>query len=166
MKPIRKAVRTFLIQEDNVVAIKYIKGNCKDYYDIPGGKIEGNETKEEAAIREFKEETGIDIFNPEYAGNLIIEYSDRVYDIDVFITSEYNGEIVKKDETITEWINIDKLLQEKNRFAIVSLLDEWHEYSLLNKVGFKWHFIADNNHNLVDQIFYSKDEPFWSEWLD
>ena len=47
MKPIRKAVRTFLLEEDKVLAIKYITNDDKqDFYDIPGGKIEDGETRE------------------------------------------------------------------------------------------------------------------------
>lgn len=40
MKPVRKAVRTFLFQGDKVMAIRYKNGNQKGYLDIPGGKIE------------------------------------------------------------------------------------------------------------------------------
>ena len=57
MKPVRKAVRTFLLEEDKILAIKYITNDDKqDFYDIPGGKIEDGETREQTAIREFKEE--------------------------------------------------------------------------------------------------------------
>ena len=61
-KPTRKAVRCYLIKDNKVVAIKYKKGNEKEgYYDIPGGKIEYAENPKETAIREMKEETGINI---------------------------------------------------------------------------------------------------------
>lgn len=59
-KKIRNAVRTFLIKNNQVICIKYKIGNV-GYVDIPGGKIELNESPQKAAIREFKEETGIDI---------------------------------------------------------------------------------------------------------
>ena len=52
-KDIRKAVRTFLIKDNNVVATKYKTEKNLDYYDIPGGKIENGETSLEASIREF-----------------------------------------------------------------------------------------------------------------
>ena len=57
-KKTRKAVRTFLINDNKVVATKYKTEKNLDYYDIPGGKIEDAETSTEASIREFKEETG------------------------------------------------------------------------------------------------------------
>lgn len=36
MKPVRKAVRTFLFQGEMVMAIRYKNGNQKGYLDIPG----------------------------------------------------------------------------------------------------------------------------------
>ena len=36
MKPVRKAVRTFLINDNKVIVIKYKTDKNKDYYDIPG----------------------------------------------------------------------------------------------------------------------------------
>lgn len=53
MKPIRHAVRVFLIKENKVIVIKYKSNNVyqNEYLDIPGGKIEDNETAKEAAVR-------------------------------------------------------------------------------------------------------------------
>lgn len=44
-----------------VVPIKRAHPSFKDQWVIPGGKMEGNESIEETAIREEKEETGLDI---------------------------------------------------------------------------------------------------------
>lgn len=166
MKPIRKAVRTFLIQNNKVIIIKYTTENNNGFYDIPGGKIEENETSIDAAIREFKEETTIEIHNPKYAGNLIVEYPDRVFDFDIYLATEYSGTPSEVNDNISEWIDIDELLEKDKLFSIVHLLDKVHNYELFNLSNFKWHFISDQNHRKIDEIFYSKDEPFWSEYLD
>ena len=52
---IRYAVRVFAFKDNKVVCIKY-KNINKDYFDIPGGKIEDGETEIQTCIREFKEE--------------------------------------------------------------------------------------------------------------
>lgn len=165
MKPVRKAVRTFLIKGDQILAIKYTTDDYKkDFYDIPGGGIEEDETGEQTAIREFEEEAGMEIINPKYAGNLIIEYPNRIFDMDIFITSEYSGVPKETIENTSEWIEIDKLLKKDKKFTEIYLLDDNHKSDLLNRTNFKWHFIADSNHNKLDEIYYSNDEKFWSEY--
>lgn len=145
MKPVRKAVRTFLFKENKVLAIKYTTNDYrKDFYDVPGGKIEEGESGEKAAIREFKEETGMDIFNPEYVGNLITEKPDRIFDFDIFIVSEYKGLPQITEENLAEWIEIEDLLQTEKKFSIVYLLT--NKADLLNKTNFKFYFIEDENH--------------------
>ncbi len=47
-------------QEENVLLVKN-KGEGPSYYTLPGGAVEQGETLEEAAIREVKEETGLDV---------------------------------------------------------------------------------------------------------
>ena len=50
-------------------------GSSKGFFEFPGGKVEENETKENALIREWKEECGIDIYNVQYLANSI-DYQD------------------------------------------------------------------------------------------
>lgn len=38
-KKVRKAVRSFLIENNNIVAIKYKGNKNKNYYDIPEAKL-------------------------------------------------------------------------------------------------------------------------------
>lgn len=164
MKPVRKAVRTFLIEENKVIVIKYTTDDYKkDFYDIPGGGLEAGEMAEQTAIREFKEEAGMEIINPKYAGNLVIEYPDRIFDMDIFITSEYKGNPKETTENIAEWIGIDELLKKEKKFTEIYLLDQEHKNHLFNRTNFKWHFIADNEHNKLDEIYYSNGEKIWSE---
>ncbi|WP_025786196.1 NUDIX hydrolase [Sporosarcina sp. D27] len=47
-------------QGDNVLMVKN-KGENSSYYTLPGGAVESGETLEEAAVREAKEETGLDV---------------------------------------------------------------------------------------------------------
>ncbi len=56
----KNRVAVIIKNDTNILLIHRIK-NEREYYVIPGGSIEINETLEEAAIREIKEETGLDI---------------------------------------------------------------------------------------------------------
>ncbi len=143
MKPIRKAVRTFLINNNKVLTIKYNDG----FYDVPGGKIEDNENSIEAALREFKEETLIEIKNPKYAGNLIIEYPDRIYDLDIYLTCEY----IKTDLN-DNWIEINELLNNDKLLPVIHLLEKSYYNELINLTNFKFHFISDLNHNIINKF--------------
>ena len=134
MKPVRKAVRTFLIQNNKVLARKYIKKELAGYYDVPGGKIEEGETPKVAAIREFREEAGITVEDPEYAGNLIVEYPDRIYDFSIFVATKYTKEQVEEIDGLPEFIKIKDLLKKEKLFAEVYLLDKNH-YKMFNKIA-------------------------------
>ena len=65
--------RAIVFEDDNVLLLfrhKIVDGIIKEYYAIPGGGVELNETLEEAAIRELKEELSIDIEIISYLGKL------------------------------------------------------------------------------------------------
>jgi 8-oxo-dGTP diphosphatase len=50
-----------LIQNGKCLIARRNYGSSKGFYEFPGGKVESNETKEEALKREWKEELGIEI---------------------------------------------------------------------------------------------------------
>ena len=122
-KPIRKAVRCYLIKNNKVVVIKYKKGNKEvGYYDIPGGKIEKEEVPEQTAIREMKEETGLDVTKLKYKGNMIIEYPDRIFNFGVFVATEAEGKPQEYEENSSEWIEIQELLQKEKLINLCDLM--------------------------------------------
>ena len=56
--------RAIMFDKDNVILLfRHVvkEGKTKEYYAIPGGHQEDNETIEECVIREIKEEYGVDI---------------------------------------------------------------------------------------------------------
>lgn len=145
-KKVRKAVRTFLIENDKVVAIKYKREmDNKDYYDIPGGKIEENETSVQASIREFKEETGIEIINPEYKGNVIVEYPNRIFDFDIYVVNKYKGEPKEFEENYSMWIDIQKLIKEEKVLSSIEILKH-----ILNNEEISLKIYCDENHKITD----------------
>ncbi len=59
----RSATRAIVLKDDSILLMKRHKMG-KDYYTLPGGTVEKSETPDQAAIREIKEESTIDITNP------------------------------------------------------------------------------------------------------
>ena len=158
-KPIRKAVRCYLIKDNKVVVIKYKKGNKKEgYYDIPGGKIEYGEIPKQTAIREVKEETGIDIKNLKYKGIMTVEYPNRKFIFDTFISSEYNGEPQEFEENTSEWIEINELLQKEKILSNIMILDRFFIKGLIeDKYNFNMYIIVDEQEN-ISNIDYNLEE--------
>ncbi len=158
-RPIRKAVRCYLIKDEKVVVTKYKEGNKKfGYYDIPGGKIEEGETSKRTAIREMKEETGLKVENLKYKGNMIIEYPNRIFDFDVFITNESEGEPQEFEENTSEWIEINELLQKEKILSNIMILDRFFIKGLIDdKYNFKMHIQVDEKENILDVKYKLKD---------
>lgn len=141
-KPIRKAVRTLLIKDNKIVVIRYKNGDNRDYYDIPGGKIEENETSVDTSIREFKEETGINIFNPTLIGHVIVEYPNRIFDFDVYKATDFDGIPQEFEENNSMWIDITELLKNEKKFPCIEML----KY-LDSEISLK--IFSDGRHNVI-----------------
>ena len=158
-KPIRKAVRCYLIKDNKVVVTKYKAGSIKEgYYDIPGGKIEEGEIPKEAAIREMQEETGLQVLDLKYKGKLIIEYPKKVFELSVFISHECNGEPQEFEENISEWIKIDELLQKERKLATIVPLDKAFIKGLIDDgYSFFMNIQVDENENVLN-IEYGIEE--------
>lgn len=141
-KTIRKAVRTYLIKDNKVLVIKY-KQHDKGFYDIPGGKIEENETPEETSIREFKEETGIQIIKQHYIGHNYVEYPSKIFDFEIYVVDDFKGSPLDFDENISMWIDIDDLYKKEKLFPSIEVIR--HLEDNMNII-----IKCDNNHNIIN----------------
>ena len=57
-------VRGIIVKDNKVAVIKRIRekdGKVREYYVLPGGGIEDEETMEQAMLREAKEELGVEV---------------------------------------------------------------------------------------------------------
>lgn len=146
-KKIRKASKCYLINGEDVLVTKYGNDNIKvGYYDIPGGKIENTEM---AAIREVKEETGITAKNLKHKGKLKVEYPDRIFIFDVFLSNEYEGEINTKENKTSEWIKIEELLRKPKILSNIAVLDRKFIKGLIDeKYNFEMYIKVDEDENI------------------
>ncbi len=76
-----------------------------------GGHIEEGETKEEACLREIKEETGLTINKMEYCGQILFVNDDYEEIMYIYKSYDFEGEIIECDEGTLHWVPIDKVLE-------------------------------------------------------
>ncbi len=130
MKEEMLAVRGVLINDGKLLCIKN-KIERENYYDLPGGQIEEGETKEEACIREFKEETGVNIYEPMYKGTVIIENSNHIYNLKIFVINKFDGTPCDFHENFSMWMDVDEYLSKELLYANAIVLDKFF-YKVLN----------------------------------
>ena len=76
-----------------------------------GGHIEEGETKEQALIREIKEETGLDVTHYDYRGELLFVNNDFEEVMYLYLVDEVSGEITDCDEGELTWIKEEDLMK-------------------------------------------------------
>lgn len=154
-KKIRKAVRCYCFDGDKVLAIKYKEGNKKaGYFDIPGGKIEGNENSVEAAIRETKEETSVIVSDLKFRGKVRVEYPKRIIDFDVFYTNTYVGDPKESMENTSSFEEINMLLDNDKILSHMMLIDRFHIDALTNdNTEFYMYLNIDEDEKILENNF-------------
>lgn len=75
-----------------------------------GGHLEEGETPIECMIREAKEETGLEITNPIYRGEIKFTSNDYSEIMHLFLIKECMGEVIPCNEGELHWINEKDLL--------------------------------------------------------
>lgn len=75
-----------------------------------GGHLEKGETKEQALVREIKEETGLDLHSFCYRGELLFVNDDYEEIMYLFTSKDFSGELIQCDEGELSWINKDKVM--------------------------------------------------------
>jgi len=113
-----------------------------------GGKIESNESPEEAVRREVFEESGLKIMSPVLKG--IVTYpetsTDEEWMIFIFVAKKFKGKLIECNEGDLEWIKTSKI-QKLNLWQSDYLL-----LPLLNKKGVFTAKITYNREKVIHSI--------------
>jgi len=109
-----------LFENGKVLLVKYGEDaeHLTGVYGIPGGRQNEKESLKETAVREFKEETGLEVKednliifpNNSYTADIKRKNGEiKRYTMSVFLIRDYKGELRSTFETIPEWISVDKV---------------------------------------------------------
>lgn len=163
-----------VIERDNKVLCcqRGNKGECAYKWEFPGGKIELGETKEEALIREIKEELNCTIKIKEFITTVNHEYNTFSLTMHVYLC-----ELVVKEPVLLEhksliWCDKDKL--KKLDFAeadykfldkIQKIIDATNDINEINTALSDVNYFHDNANNIYEKINNNKDYALYIELM-
>ena len=100
---------------DNKVLCVQRPENAREYisskWEFPGGKVEVGESREEALVREIREELSVDIEVSEFLMTVEHTYPDFHLTMHVFKCVLDQGEITLNEHVALKWLSIDELDQ-------------------------------------------------------
>lgn len=121
-----KPVVSVIIKKTNkVLLLKRAREPLKDYWCLPGGYVNYSEKPEEAAIRETKEETGLDVEIKKLICVYQINNDPRGINLDIIYTGSVAGGKIKTNTEISEFKyfsanKLPELIAYKHR-AVINL---------------------------------------------
>lgn len=119
MKSILSA-HVLIFKANKVLLVKHGQGagHLTGVYGIPGGRLDEKETFENAATREFFEETGLIVKKKDLQKFAKNEFTADIkrkdgnikrYTMTVFFALNFSGSLKKSSETEPQWIKISEL---------------------------------------------------------
>ena len=113
---IRVAVAVIINQDKEVLIAKRSKDQHQgNKWEFPGGKVEANETSQEALHREIMEELGIDIQSSSEMISITHEYIEENPDnsktviLDVFDVRDWRGEPKGVEGQPIRWVTVSEI---------------------------------------------------------
>ena len=107
-------VSAAIFQNDKVLSVQRAEHE-KEYvslkWEFPGGKVEVGESREEALVREIREELSVDIEVSEFLMTVEHTYPDFHLTMHVFRCVLDQGEITLNEHVALKWLSIDELDQ-------------------------------------------------------
>lgn len=125
----RQSARVLIIDDGKLLAFRRKRrsrktGEMIEYYSIPGGGIDAGERPEDAAVRELKEEMGIDIsLGPLVAHRLARHFEHYVYRGSIVsgiptlqLDSEEAASMHELNQFVVEWVPVSTLTADSLRY--------------------------------------------------
>lgn len=104
-----KVVAAIIQKENKILATKRGYGEFINMWEFPGGKIESGETKEQALVREIKEELNIEISVDKFAIDIEYQYPNFYLFMPCFMCSIKEGSIELLEHNDGKWITKEEL---------------------------------------------------------
>ncbi len=122
------AVSIAIFRKSEIALVKH-KPNSRHptgYYGLPGGAVEYWESRKAAALREGKEETGLEIDANDleevgrYYFTIERKSGEEEADMTLYKIKKFNGQLKESAETIPFWAKIEDVLAGKYKMPKIS----------------------------------------------
>jgi 8-oxo-dGTP diphosphatase len=109
-EPKERATLLFVIRDGQILLIRKKRGLGAGKINGPGGRLEPGETPVEAAVREIREELGVEVLSPTLRGELHFQFVDG-YSLlcSVFTAPDCLGEAIETPEAVPLWTPLDAI---------------------------------------------------------
>lgn len=105
-----KVVAAVIKEGDKVFATQRGYGDLIGGWEFPGGKVEANETSQQALIREIKEELEVDIEVNDYIDTIEYDYPTFHLSMECYFCKVLNNEdFVLKEHQAAKWLTKETL---------------------------------------------------------
>lgn len=108
----------------NVLIGKRGKGTAEAIWEFPGGKVEKNETQEEACIREIKEELELDIEIDHFLCDIVDTAFTPPVHVYAYLAHIVKGELALHSHTEVTWVHRNEVLQYQFQEADKEILKQ------------------------------------------
>lgn len=139
---------TCVMIEDLATNKVLVQNRKKKYpgYSFPGGHVERGESFYDCAMREVKEETGLDVRNLKYCGAVhwVDRETDERYICYMYKTTEFEGELIAdSDEGEHFWFGVKELFETpKEKLStpsgVYALSPLFHECGRYSEAFIRW----------------------------
>lgn len=99
-------------------------GEFKGKWEFPGGKVEADETPQQALIREIQEELDVKIEVGELIDTIEYDYPTFHLSMDCFLCVVVDGEIILKEAEAARWLDKDELYSVDWLPADIALIEK------------------------------------------
>jgi 8-oxo-dGTP diphosphatase len=124
-------VAAVILKDDEILCVQRPKNKysyISEKFEFPGGKIELNETNEEALEREIFEELNIKLEIKSFFMTVIHKYPDFELTMHSYLCEVKTKEIVLNEHISLEWLKINELKKLDWAEADIPIINELENY--------------------------------------
>jgi 8-oxo-dGTP diphosphatase len=121
------AVSGLLQRKDKILIAERPAGKpYSGYWEFPGGKIEENESGEQALIRELHEELGITVNAATFLFQHEYTYPDKIVHLQLWLVNDFSGEPHGLENQTLAWVDLSEIKNYRlldGNWSLVEKLD-------------------------------------------